>query len=43
MDFCVDEKIMNFIIPPPDRLPAMEELRGNRFSIPQLKSLIAEL
>jgi hypothetical protein len=24
MDFCVDEKIMNFIIPPPERLPAME-------------------
>jgi hypothetical protein len=24
MDFCVDEKIMNFIEPPPDKLPAME-------------------
>lgn len=21
MDFCVDEKIMNFIIPPPEKLP----------------------
>ena len=24
MDFLVDEKIMNFIEPPPDKLPAME-------------------
>ena len=33
MDFCVDEKILNYIVPPPERLPAMEELRQNRFSI----------
>ena len=24
MDFCVDEKIMNYIEPPPEKLPAME-------------------
>ena len=24
MDFCVDEKIMNYIVPPPDKLSAME-------------------
>ena len=23
MDFCVDEKIMNYIEPPPEKLPAM--------------------
>jgi hypothetical protein len=33
MDFCVDSKIMNFIIPPPEKLPAMEEVRRDRFSI----------
>ncbi len=36
MDFCVDEKIMNYIIPPPEKLPAMEELRRDRFNIKQL-------
>lgn len=33
MDFCVDEKIMNFIEPPPEKLPAMEQVRKDRFSI----------
>jgi hypothetical protein len=33
MDFCVDEKIMNYIEPPPEKLPAMEELRPERFNI----------
>lgn len=42
MDFCVDEKIMNFIIPPPEKLPAMEEIRPNRFSIRQLTTLVEE-
>jgi len=27
MDFCVDEKIMNYIEPPPEKLPALEEVR----------------
>ena len=34
MDFCVDEKIMNYIDPPPEKLPALEQLRPERFSIP---------
>jgi hypothetical protein len=33
MDFCVDEKIMNYITPPPEKLPAMEEVRTDRFNI----------
>ncbi len=36
MDFCIDEKIMNFIEPPPEKLPAMEEIRTDRFNIIQL-------
>lgn len=43
MDFCVDEKIMNYIEPPPEKLPAMEEVRIDRFNINQLKALISEL
>ena len=42
MDFCVDEKIMNYIEPPPERLPAMEELRPDRFNIEELKTLVKE-
>ena len=33
MDFCIDEKIMNFIVPPREKLRQMEELRPTRFSI----------
>lgn len=33
MDFCVDQKIMNYIEPPPEKLPALEEKRSDRFSI----------
>ena len=33
MDFFVDEKIMNFIIPPPEKLPMLEEARTDRFTI----------
>ncbi len=33
MDFLVDEKIMNFIIPPPEKLPQLEEVRSDRFTI----------
>jgi hypothetical protein len=43
MDFCVDEKIMNFIEPPPDKLPPMEQVRRDRFNIRQLKTLVGEL
>lgn len=43
MDFCVDEKIMNFIEPPPEKLPAMEQVRPDRFSIRQLTTLVNEL
>lgn len=42
MDFCVDEKIMNYIEPPPEKLPPMEESRTDRFSIRQLIALIDE-
>jgi hypothetical protein len=43
MDFCVDEKIMNYIEPPPEKLPALEEVRHDRFNIAQLNTLISEL
>ena len=43
MDFCVDEKIMNYIEPVPEKLPAMEQLRKDRFNIRQLNILITEL
>lgn len=43
MDFCVDEKVMNYIEPPPEKLPAMEQLQPSRYSIKQLTSLIDEL
>lgn len=43
MDFCVDEKIMNYIEPPPEKLPAMEEVRTDRFNTLQLRVLVNEL
>lgn len=43
MDFFVDESIKNFIEPPPDKLPAMEQVRSDRFSIKQLRTLVGEL
>jgi hypothetical protein len=36
MDFTVNEKIMNFITPPPPKLEAMEDRRDYRFTVPQL-------
>jgi hypothetical protein len=42
MDFCIDEKIMNFIVPPPEKLPALEEVRPDRFTILQLTTLVDE-
>ena len=43
MDFLVDEKIMNYIEPAPERLPSMEQVRADRFSIRQLRTLVGEL
>lgn len=43
MDFCVDEKIMNFIEPAPEKLPPMEQVRRDRFNIRQLRTLVGEL
>ena len=43
MDFCVDQKIMNYIEPPPEKLPALEEVRHDRFNINQLSTLVGEL
>lgn len=43
MDFTVDQGVLNFINPPPPKLPALEEINNERFSIPQLKCFIEEL
>ena len=43
MDFCIDEKIMSFIVPPPEKLHALEQVRPDRFNINQLTILIEEL
>lgn len=43
MDFVVENDIFNFINPPPEKLPAMEAAVDDRFSIPQLRSLVKEL
>jgi len=43
MDFTVDEKILNFIEPPPEKLAAMEQARPDRFSITQLRTVVGEL
>jgi hypothetical protein len=42
MDFTVNEKIMNFITPPPPKLEAMEDRRDYRFTVPQLYALHEE-
>jgi hypothetical protein len=42
MDFCVDTKIKYYIDPPPEKLPQMEEVRQDRFSINQLNSLLVD-
>jgi hypothetical protein len=34
MDFIVDQQIFNFIDPPPEKLPAMENVNVDKFSIP---------
>lgn len=43
MDFFLDQKILNFLDPPPAILPAREEIRSERFTIEQLETLINEL
>jgi len=43
MDFTVDKSILNFITPAPPKLECMEDKRGYKFTIPQLKSLYSEL
>lgn len=43
MDFSIDRKVKNYIDPPPEKLPELEEPRDNRFSIPQLKNMISDL
>ena len=42
MDFTVDHGILNYIDPPPERLPSMEEIKNDRFTIAQLTSIIEE-
>jgi hypothetical protein len=34
---------MNFIEPPPEKLPAMEQVRLDRFNVRQLRTLVDEL
>lgn len=34
---------MNFIEPPPEKLPALEEVKTDRFNISQLQTLVTEL
>lgn len=43
MDFCVDEKIMYYVVPPPERLPPLEEYRQDRFSVAQLRNVVDEI
>ena len=43
MDFFVDKSILNFIEPPPEKLAAMEERVENRFTVPQLETVIQEV
>jgi hypothetical protein len=43
MDFFVDKSYRNYIDPPPPKLDSMEEVRSNRFNVPQLQAIIDEL
>ena len=43
MDFFVDQGILNYIEPPPEKLAAMEEASDGKFNIPQLEALVREL
>lgn len=43
MDFIIESKIFNYIDPPPEKLPPMENNNEGKFNIPQLRSLVKEL
>ena len=43
MDFFIDEKILNFLDKPPQKPPAVEQVRPERFTIPQLRTINEEL
>ena len=36
MDFKVDQGVLNYITPPPPKHAAREEIKSERFSIPQI-------
>jgi hypothetical protein len=42
MDFTVSTDTLNYINPPVPKLPALEQHHTQKFSIPQLRSLLAE-
>ena len=42
MDFTVDQGVLNYINPPPPKLPEYEEITEDRFTIPQLQLLHQE-
>ena len=43
MDFIIENKIFNYIDPPPEKLPPLEHKNEAKFNIPQLRSLVKEL
>ena len=43
MDFVIENKIFNFIEPPPEKLSQMENANNEKFNIPQLQYLVKEL
>lgn len=43
MDFSIDCKVKNFIDPPPPKLPELEQVKPDRFTIPQLKHMVRDL
>jgi len=42
MDFTVDKSVLNYITPPPPKFAPFEEIKDDRFTIPQLECLIEE-
>lgn len=43
MDFSIDRKVKNYIDPPPEKLPELEKVSPDRFTIPQLKNMVSDL
>ena len=43
MDFSIDRKVKNYIDPPPEKLPELEKVLPDRFTIPQLKNMVQDL